>query len=97
MSRLSTLAKSADSADAALFRRVPQWIFSTSLLLSVFIGIAAAQPPSWPIVDGRQLQPTQQQIDSREDNAAHQRDRAVQAEVDHLYDEIMRASSPQAR
>jgi hypothetical protein len=26
-----------------------------SLSLVLFIGVAAAQPPSWPIVDGRQL------------------------------------------
>jgi hypothetical protein len=32
-----------------------------SLSLGLFIGIAAAQAPSWPIVNGRHLQPTQQQ------------------------------------
>jgi hypothetical protein len=100
MSRISTLAKPADSAGASLFRRVPQWIFKTSLLslsLALFIGAAVAQPPSWPIANGRRPQPTQQQIDSREDNAARQRDRAVQSEVDQLYDLIMRGSSPPGR
>jgi hypothetical protein len=97
MSRISTVVKRADSAGVSRFRRVPQWIFKTSLLslsLALFIGAAAAQPPSWPIASGRRSQPTQQQIDSREDNAARQRNRAVQSEVDRLYDEIMRASSP---
>jgi hypothetical protein len=100
MARVSTLAKRADSAGVSLFRRVPQWIFKTSLLslsLALFIGAAAAQPPSWPIANGRRPQPTQQQIDSREDNAARQRYRGVQSEVDRLYDEIMRASSPHGR
>ena len=100
MSRVSTLANRADSAGVSLFRRARQWIFKTSLLslsLALFIGAAAAQPPSWPIVNGRQLQPTQQQIDSREDNAARQRNRAVQSEVDRLYLEIIGASSAQGR
>jgi hypothetical protein len=97
MSRISTPAKPADGASASLLRRVPQWIFKTSLLSlpsALFIGVAAAQPPSRPIVNGRQLQPTQQQIDSREANASRQWNRAVQSEVDRLYVEIMRASAP---
>jgi hypothetical protein len=56
MSRISTFVKPADSAGASLFRRIPQWIFKTSLLslsLALFIGVAAAQPPSWPIANGR--------------------------------------------
>jgi hypothetical protein len=98
MSRISTLVKPADSAGVSLLRRVPQWIFKTSLLslsLALFIGVAAAQPPSLPIANGRRPQPTQQQIDSREDSASRQRNRAVQSEVDRLYVEIMRASAPQ--
>jgi hypothetical protein len=93
MSRISTLAKPADSAGVSLSRRVQQYIFKTSLLslsLALFIGAAAAHPPSWPIANGRRPQPTQQQIDNREDDAARQRNRAVQPEVDRLYDEIMR-------
>ena len=100
MSRISTLAKPSDSAGVPLFRRVRQWILKTSLLslsMALFIGAAAAQPPSWPIANGRRPQPTQQQIDSREHNATCQWDRAFQSEVDRLYVEIMRASSPQGR
>jgi hypothetical protein len=63
-----------------------------SLSLALFIGAAAAQPPSWPIVEGRQLQPTQQQVDSRVDDRARQWSRGVQSEIDRLYDEIMRGS-----
>jgi len=100
MSRISTLAKPADSAGAPLFWRVPQWIFKTSLLslsLALFIGSAAAQPPSWPIANSRRSQPTQQQIDGREDNATCQQNRDIQSGVDRLYDEIMRTSSPHSR
>ena len=63
-----------------------------SLSLALFIGVAAAQARSWPIVEGRQLQPTQQQVDSRVDDRARQRSRSVQSEIDRLYDEIMRGS-----
>ena len=65
-----------------------------SLSLTLFIGVAAAQTPSGPIVDGRQLQPTQQQVDSKQDNRARQRNRDVQSQIDRLYDEILRASAP---
>ena len=61
-----------------------------SLSLALSIGVAAAQPPSWPIVQGRHLQPTQQQVDSRIDDRARQWSRGVQSEIDRLYDEIMR-------
>ena len=61
-----------------------------SLSLALFIGLAAAQAQSWPIVQGRHLQPTQQQVDSRVDDRAHQWSRDVQSEIDRLYDEIMR-------
>jgi hypothetical protein len=61
-----------------------------SLSLALFIGAAAAQAPSWPIVKGRHLQPTQQQVDSKGDERARQRSRGVQSEIDRLYDEIMR-------
>ena len=61
-----------------------------SLSLALFIGVAAAQPPSWPIVNGRHLQPTQQQVDSRIDDRARQWSRGVQSEIDRLYHEIMR-------
>ena len=98
MSRISTLVKPVDSAGVSPFRRVPQWISTASLIslsLALFIGVASAQPPSWPIVNGRRPQPTQQQIDSREGNTSRQWNRAVQSDVDRLYAEIMRASMPQ--
>jgi hypothetical protein len=63
-----------------------------SLSLALFIGVAAAQTPSGPIVDGRQLQPTQQQVDRKQDNRARQRNRDVQSQIDRLYDEILRGS-----
>jgi hypothetical protein len=96
MSRISALAKPAVSGGVSLFRRIPQRMLRTSLLslsLAFSIGVAVAQPPSWPIVDGRRPQPTQQQIDGREDNAARQRSLATQSEVDRLYVEIMRATA----
>ncbi len=61
-----------------------------SLSLALFIGVAAPQAQSWPIVQGRHLQPTQQQVDSRIDDRARQWSRGVQSEIDRLYDEIMR-------
>ena len=36
-----------------------------SLSLALFIGVTAPQVQSWPIVQGRHLQPIQQQVDSR--------------------------------
>ena len=63
-----------------------------SLSLALFIGVAAAQAQSWPIVNGRHLQPTQQQVDSKGDNRSRQWSRGVQSEIDRLYDEIMRTS-----
>jgi hypothetical protein len=63
-----------------------------SLSLAFSIGVAAAQAPSWPIVQGRHLQPTQQQVDSRGDDTVRQWSRGVQSGSDHLYDEIMRGS-----
>ena len=68
-----------------------------SLSLALLIGVAAAQTPSGPIVDGRQLQPTQQQVDSKQDDRARQRNRDVQSQIDRLYDEILRASAPRGR
>jgi hypothetical protein len=62
-----------------------------------FIRTAGAQTPSWPIVNGRHLQPTQQQIDSRENSKARQWDRDVRSDVDRLYDELMRDSPPRKR
>jgi hypothetical protein len=68
------------------------------LLSSVFfVRAAVAQAPSWPIVNGRHLQPTQHQIDSRESSRARQWDRDARSEVDRLYDELTRNSSPRQR
>ena len=61
-----------------------------SLSFALSIGVAVAQSPSWPIVMGRHLQPTQQQVDSKGDERARQWSRGVQSEIDRLYDEIMR-------
>jgi hypothetical protein len=58
--------------------------------LALFIGAAAAQGPSSPIVNGRHLQPIQQQVDSRIDDRARQWSRGVRSAIDRLYDEIMR-------
>jgi hypothetical protein len=53
-----------------------------SLSLALFIGVAAAQAQSGPIVQGRHLQPTQQQVDSRVDDRARQWSRGVQSGAD---------------
>jgi hypothetical protein len=71
------------------------WLF---LLSSVLLaGNAMAQTPSWPIIAGHHLQPTQQQIDSRENNAARQRDRDAQLEIDRIFDELTGGSAPRKR
>ena len=64
-----------------------------SLSLALFIGVTAPQAQSWSIVQGRHLQPTQQQVDSRLDDRSRQQSRGVraQSEIDRLYDEIMHA------
>jgi hypothetical protein len=68
------------------------------LLSSVLLAAnAVAQTPSWPIINGHHRQPTQQQIDSRENNAARQRDRDAQSEVDRLFDELTGDSAPRKR
>jgi hypothetical protein len=68
------------------------------LLSSVLLaGNAVAQTPSWPITSGRHLQPTQQQIDSRENNPARQRDRDARSQVDRLFDELTRDPAPRKR
>ena len=56
------------------------------LSLALFIGVAAAQAPSWAIVKGLHLQPTQQQVDSKGDKRARQWGRGVQSEPDRLYE-----------
>ena len=61
-----------------------------SLSFALSIGVAVAQAPSWSIVKGGRLQPTQQQVDSRGDDRVRQWSRGVQSETARLYDEIMR-------
>jgi hypothetical protein len=62
------------------------------LLTGTISGVAAAQSPHWPIVNGRQLQPTQAQLESTHDVQWNRWSSRVQPEVDRLYDEIMRAT-----
>jgi hypothetical protein len=61
-----------------------------SLSLALFIGVVVPQAQSWPIVNGRHLQPTQQQVDSRIDDRTRHWSRGVQSEIDRLYGKIMR-------
>lgn len=62
------------------------------LVFSFVTGAAAAQTASGPIVGGRQLQPTQEQVDDKVGDAGQQRSRAAQPDLDYLYNEIMRAA-----
>jgi hypothetical protein len=64
-----------------------------SLSLALFAGIAAAQTPSGPTIGGRHLQPTEQQVESRQGNRASAWNTHTQSEVDKLYREIMRAAT----
>lgn len=68
-----------------------------SLPFALLIGAAAAQTPSWPIVNGRQLQPTQQQIESSENIAGRQRERDARSEVERLFNELTRDTSARKR
>ena len=75
-------------------------ITHASLLLlssALFVHAAAAQTPTWPIVDGRQSQPRQQQIDTRQDDRARAWNHRVQPDIDRLYEELTRETSPQRR
>lgn len=68
--------------------------FLLSFWFALLIGTAAAQTGPWPIVNGRHLQPTQQQVESRKANQPSDRDASVQSDIDKLYDEITRAGKP---
>jgi hypothetical protein len=66
------------------------------LSLTLFVGVATAQTRAWPIVNGRELQPTQQQLGNTADKNAAEWDRwnnRVQPDVDRLYNEIMHATA----
>jgi hypothetical protein len=86
-------AKNADKIALAECLAMISRVCLLSLSSTLFITVAAAQTPSWPIVDGRHLQPTQQQVDSREHGHAGQRNVDLQSDVDRLYDEITRRAS----
>ena len=63
---------------------------AVSVSVALFISVAVPQAQSWLIVNGLDLQPTQQQVDSRIDDRVRQWSRGVQSEIDRLYGEIMR-------
>jgi hypothetical protein len=71
------------------FKPVAAAVLLTGIITS---GVAAAQTPHWPIVNGRELQPTQQQLDNTHDVQWNRWNSRVQPEIDRLYDEIMRAT-----
>jgi hypothetical protein len=78
-----------------------------SLAAALLVGVAGAQTWSEPAVgrqpqlsplhvgsvEGRRLQPARQPVGSNEANTAGKQDRAAQSEIDHLYNEIMRAAA----
>jgi hypothetical protein len=72
-------------------------LLSLLALLALFVEVAAAQTPSWPIVNGRHLQPTQQKVDSKQVGRAREWGRDVQSEIDRLYDQLTRESPPSRR
>ena len=68
-----------------------------SLLPLVVIGAAAAQTPYGPIVEGRQFQPTQQQLENRKNLGWDRWNDNSRSDVDRLYGDIMRAATPPRR
>jgi hypothetical protein len=71
-------------------------ISALSLSAMLLIGVAGAQTPHGPIVNGHQLQPTPPQLESPQEQNAVEWNRwnsRVQPDVDRLYDEIMRATT----
>ena len=68
--------------------------FASALCIST----AAAQTASGPVGGGDRSQPTQQQIDRRENARVSPRNPQAQRDVDdRLYDEIIRAATPPGR
>jgi hypothetical protein len=65
-----------------------------SLSFALLVGTAAAQTQLWPIVNGHQAQPTEQEVESREGYGARAREARVQSDIDGLYEEIIRAAAP---
>jgi NAD(P)-dependent dehydrogenase (short-subunit alcohol dehydrogenase family) len=86
-------AKNADKIALAECLAMISRVCLLSMSSMLFITVAAAQTPPWPIVDGRHLQPTQHQVDSREHGHAGRRNVDLQSDVDRLYDEITRRAS----
>jgi hypothetical protein len=71
-------------------------ITKTCLMLAasaLVVGVAAAQTLPGPIVNGRHLQPTEQQVESREDDRAREWNARVQSEIDRLYRELIPAAT----
>jgi hypothetical protein len=71
-------------------------ILRASALLSAALLAGVAWPAdtlSGPTVNGRQLQPTEQQVESKEDNRARGWNVRVQSQIDRLYGEIMHAAA----
>jgi hypothetical protein len=68
-----------------------------TLSLALFADIAVAQTPSWPITNGRQRQPAQQQLDRSQDDRAREWNRRVQPELDRIYEELTRDSPARRR
>jgi hypothetical protein len=69
-------------------------IVAAAVLLASITGVAVAQTPhNWPIVDGRQLQPTQGQLESTHDAQWNRWNDRVAPQLDHLNDEIMHATT----
>jgi hypothetical protein len=64
-----------------------------SLSAALFAGVAAAQTLSGPTVNRRHLQPTEQQVESRQGDRAREWNARVQSEIDRLYGEIMHAAT----
>ena len=72
-------------------------VFLLAVASTLWICTASAQTASGPVAGGDRLQPTQQQIDRRENAQVGRRNPAAQPNVDPLYDEIIRAATPPAR
>jgi hypothetical protein len=66
---------------------------SLALSAAVFASAAAAQTPLGPTIGGRHLQPTEQQVESRENGGAREWNSHTQSEIDPLYCEIMGAAT----
>lgn len=64
-----------------------------SLTPLLFAAVAAAQTPSGPTVNGRHLQPSEQQVESGEGDRARAWNARVESEVSRLYDEIVHTAT----